>query len=100
MNTSTTLVVLAGCLALAGCATDKNKNKPLAERGWIGGDYVLARHQSGPEFRGGYRGGKHVPPIPAAGPKKRHPAHASAHEYPAALAGLHERDLWNWTTGR
>lgn len=41
---NTTFVLLAGCLFFAGCATDKPK--PFAERGWIGCEYSLARHQS------------------------------------------------------
>jgi hypothetical protein len=85
------LVLLAGGLALAGCAT--HPNQPLAERGWIGGDYSLARPSG---FRN-FAADDGVENVSAQSlPPGQKAAILLTHlgtNTPAALAGLQERDL-------
>jgi len=86
------LVLMAAGLAMAGCAT--HTNKPLAERGWIGGEYTLARHQGGLRNCAADTGVesvsvKSLPPGQKAAIRLTH----LGTNTPAALAGLQERDL-------
>ena len=89
--TRSALALLAGGLVLTGCAS---KPKPLSERGWIGGDYVLARHQSALRNFAGDTGVESMSSesLPPAQKKAILLTHLHTNT-PAALAGLHERDL-------
>jgi len=92
MKAITLLASLAAGLSLAGCATEKNR--PLSERGWIGSQYALARHQTFLRMLAAdtgvvNRSAKSLPPDRKAAVLLTHLGTNS----PAALAGLREGDF-------
>ncbi len=89
---TTALLACALALLAAGCATEKKQ--PLAQRGWIGGEYALARPAGFIAFMSSQSGV--VGTLPKSVQQTQRTAiqimrlDASA---PAALAGLHKDDF-------
>jgi hypothetical protein len=89
--------LLAGALALglaAGCAT--HKERPVSQRGWIGGQYVLAKKEGLPEMIFAKPGVVNYGDFPASVMRTQQTAVLVKHlgtNTPAYTAGLRDGDL-------